>query len=221
MTTRGDLNYNQTVTSTEAKTLQFYTNVYSPTTGTNAGKTLVDYYVNYNDAAVSQVESVTIDPTVASANAYYSVKIVGTTTTATYVFLSLTADTNTNEEVAAALAPLINTHPDVVATSAAAIVTITGAVPGAAFTCTVDCRSKADDSVIASKITKVTTTAASGTVKTGLMFSMATHLSVDSNLPKLNMGVTAYDGASSTPVQLGSPKALSTNSSKTMTAYLA
>ena len=83
MTTRGDLNYNQTVTSTEAKTLQFYTNVYSPTTGTNAGKTLVDYYVNYNDAAVSQVESVTIDPTVASANAYYSVKIVGTTTTAT------------------------------------------------------------------------------------------------------------------------------------------
>ena len=221
MATRGLLEYTQTVTSTEPRSLEFYTNVYSPTSGANSGKTLIDYYVNYNDAAVSKVEAVTIATPVAAANAYYTVTIAGTTTTTTFTFLSLSADANTNAEVAAALAALINTHPDVVATSAAAIVTITGVVPGATFTCTVDCRAKADDSQVAVKISTATSTAASGTADTGLMFSMATFLSVASNLPKLNMDVTAYDGASPTPVALGSAKSLSTNSSQTMTVYLA
>lgn len=221
MATRGLLEYNQTVTSTEPRSLEYYTNVYSPTSGANSGKTLVDYYVNFNDAAVAQVEAVTIATPVAAADSYYTIKIVGTTTTTTFAFLSLSADTNSAPEVAAALAAIVNTHPDVVATSAAAIVTITGVVPGAAFTCTVDCRAKADDSQVASKISTATSTAASGTANSGLMFSMATYLSVASNLPKLNMDVTAYDGASPTPVQLGSPKSLSTNSSQTMTTYLA
>lgn len=217
--TKGLLSFDQSLTSTVSRTLEFYTDVTQVASGDYAGQTQVDFVVNMNDDAVAQVNTVTIASPVAAADSYYTVKITGVSTTTTFAFLSLAADVNSVTTIAANLAALVNTHPEVVATNASGVITITGVVPGAAFTVAVDCRVKASDTQDTGKISTASVTAASGTAKSRKMFTAYLDLSVASNQPRFEAAVTAFDGAAS-PTIVGSVRNISSSSSKTMTQYL-
>lgn len=217
--TKGLLSFDQSLTSTVARTLEYYTDIAQVSSGTYSGQTQIDFVVNMNDAAVAQVNTVTIASPVAAADSYYTVKITGVSTTTTFAFLSLAADVNSVTTIATNLATLINTHPEVVATNASGVITITGVVPGAAFTVTVDCRVKASDTQDSGKISTASVTAASGTAKSRKMFTAYLTLAVSSNQPRVEASVTAFDGAAS-PTIVGSVRTISSTSSRTMTQYL-
>lgn len=217
--TKGLLSFDQNLTSTVSRTLEFYTDISQVPSGTYVGQTQVDFFVNLNDAAVPQVNTVTIASPVAAADSYYTVKITGVSTTNTFAFLSLAADVNSVTTIASNLATLINTHPEVVATSVSGIITITGVVPGAAFTVNVDCRVKSTDAQDSGKISTASVTVASGTAKSRKMFTAYINLSVVSNQPRFDAAVTAYDGAVS-PTIVGAVRNVSSISSRTMTQYL-
>lgn len=181
------LNYTRVFQDSSAETLEYYTDFFL-----ESGKSVGNIYMNFDDSAVAQVEQVTIT-NVAGADAYYSVKIAGATETVQYDFLALTADTHTTATIAAALAKLINSHADVVASATGAVVTITGVVPGAAFTSTVDCRNKADDLQVSPALNTATSTAASGTPRTSQLFKFAMQVVISQNFPNLQIEVTSYD----------------------------
>lgn len=156
----GTLTYDQTVTSVEARSLE--TDLRLTLTGTGVKG---EWYINMNDAATPQKDTITVATSLAASNAYYKVTIAGTVTR-TYTYQYLTASSDTAPTIASALADLISLHPDVSAVTQTAsnnnkidVVGLTGA-----FTTTVEVSAKADDSAIASKLS-VTSVAAVGTLK--------------------------------------------------------
>ena len=217
--TTGIVTYNQSVTTEQPRSLEWFTRSSSPTAGTDVGRTVLDFYLNFSDTSVPQRETVTV-ASVPAADCYYHVTIVGTTATKKFSIPSYNADTNTTAEIAAEIASIVSTHPDVVATSTGSVVTITAVIPGDDFTCTVSCTNKADNSTVNAAISTTTATAASGTVDYGKVFSVANYIAVRSGQFRLEMVARAYDG-SATPVLLGGETALSKASPKTTAEYTA
>lgn len=156
----GTLAYDQTVTSTVSRTLE--TDLRLTLTGTGVKG---EWFVNMNDDATPQVDTITVNSTLAASNAYYKVTIAGSVTR-TYTYQYLTSSSDTAATIASALAALISLHPDVSAVPQAAsnnnkidVTAITGA-----FTTTVEVAAKTDDSAVSNKLT-VTSVAGSGTLK--------------------------------------------------------
>jgi hypothetical protein len=218
--TIGIVTYDQPVTTNEARSLEWFSRLSSPTTGADAGRTVVDFYLNFSDDAVPQKEEILVE-SVPGADAYYHVTIAGTTSTKKFAIPSYTADTNTTAEIAAEIAAIVGTHPDVFATVlSGSTVTVTSLVPGDNFTCTVSCSNKADNSAVNSAISTSTATAASGTMSYGKIFSVANYISVRSNQFRLDMVARAYDGADP-PVILGGDTALAKASPRSTADYTA
>lgn len=230
--TKGLLTYNQQSTITEARSLEWFTTVSSPVSGTDAGRTVVTFYANFSDDAVPQNSEVAIDASVPAADTYYTVTIdrgagggFGSyTQVRSYTFLSLQSAANTAATIATELARLINTHPDLIAevlAAAPAVIEITGAIPGDPFTVTVSCNNKADDAAVNGKISVTTPTAASGTVNFGKMFEAAMYLDVQSGQPRLSMATRAFDGAYPVAAQAGAETILTKASPILTSVYTA
>lgn len=218
--TLGIVTYNQTVTTDEPRSLEWFSRLSSPVGGADAGRTVLDFYLNFSDNAVPQKQEITV-ASVPGADCYYHVTIAGTTTTKKFSIPSYSADTNTTAEMAAEIASIVGTHPDVFATVlTGSTVTVTALVPGDDFTCTVSCTNRADNSAVNAAISTTTATAASGTINYGKVFAVANFISVRSGQFRLEMLARAYDGGA-TPVLLGGETALSKSSPKTTAEYTA
>jgi len=200
MPTAASLAYNSVSTVQTPITLETEHRV---TQDSTTKDTIIEQWVNLDKDAQPQVETVTITTSVPVADCYFRVAIDGPTAGADRVYLYefLTASGDTAPTIAARLAELIDQSVDVSAVAVTNTIVITSVLPGTngAFTATVDCRKKSDDTTISSKIATATTTAASGTGKVRKIAQFALRLaSSSSGAPELQVrdGVW-YNGAAS------------------------
>jgi hypothetical protein len=99
--------------------------------------------------------------------------------------------------MAAFLATLINTNPNVAATSSAGVITITSAIPGQAFTLA------NTDSTTVGNVVIATTTANSGTALHRKVADIDVTFAVNANkFPTITLGGSWYNGAASPVVVL-------------------
>ena len=155
-----------------------------------ANKVTAEWYLTLDPDNVAQVSTVTI--TAGTTSDEYAVKVTVGSGAFTYRHKQVASETATS--IAAFLATLINTNPNVAATSAAGIITIKSLIPGQAFTLANTDSTTVGNAVIA------TTTANSGTAlhrkvaEAEITFSAST-----SGFPVTSVSGKWYDGAS-TPV---------------------
>lgn len=197
MSNVGSVLYSSSTTTTMDVTLQTST-VFSQAAN---GNDVVEKFINLNPDAVAQVETITITTSVPVVDSYFRVAIddVGTANDRVYTLEFLTASGLTAPQIASRLAELINTNPDLRAVAVTNTIVITGATPGAstgAFTCTVGCFAKTDNSAVAGKIATVTTTPASGTGKVRKLAKFEVQLASNNGTPELRVvsGIW-YNGA--------------------------
>lgn len=199
-----DLSYSAVTTSTATVSLEVESRVVPVPGGANY---TIEHWVNLDATAEPQVETITVSQAnLPAADAHYQVTIDGPTGAARVFswFYDFSA-TPTEDDVAAALAELINLHPDVSAvqggTGAEDTVIATATLPGTAgaFTCTVDALLLSDGSSVASAISTTTTTAGSGDGKVRKLAQATIAPGIDANKKfTINLtGVSFFDGAAS------------------------
>jgi hypothetical protein len=162
------LGYNETSTSTTAITLE---NEFLVTSNSDGNGVVIENFLNMNNDAVPQKDEITIASGLPAADSYFMVTIAGPTSTETKPYFFDQSGADTNNTIAAKLAALINTHPDVVAkvnSSTANQIDVFSNTPGTggAFTTTVDCLTASNNTSDTGKITlSAEAVAASGTSK--------------------------------------------------------
>ena len=153
-----------------------------------ANKITTEWYLTLDPDNVAQVSTVTI--TAGTTSDEYAVKVTVGASVLTYRHKQVASQNAT--AIAVFLATIINTNPNVTATSAAAVITIKSLIPGQAFTL------DNSDSTTVGNVVIATTTANSGTAlhrKIGeaeLTFSAST-----AGFPVVSVSGKWYDGASS------------------------
>lgn len=204
-----DLSYTATTTSTATVSMEVEARVVPVAGGANY---TIEHWFNLDAAAEPQVETITVSQVnLPAADAHYQVSIDGPTGAArVFTWFYDFSATPSEDDIAAALAELINLHPDVAAvqggTGAEDTVIITATLPGTAgaFTCTVDVLLLADGSSASpAPLSTTTTTAASGEGKVRKLGQLTIAPAIDSNKKfTINANsVTFYDGAA-TPVSV-------------------
>jgi hypothetical protein len=199
-----DLTYTAITTSTASVSLEVEARIVPIPGGANVR---VEHWVNLDATSEPQVETITVSQAnLPVADAHYQVSIDGPTGPARVFswFYDATA-TPTEDDVAAALAELVNLHPDVMAvqggTGAEDTVVVTGVIPGTAgaFTCTVVCLALADGSTVTNAISRSTTTAASGDGKVRKLAQLTIAPAIDANrkFTVQATGISFFDGAAS------------------------
>lgn len=180
-----DLSYSATTTTTATVSLEVETRVIAQT---GADYKLETWY-NLDATAEPQVDTVTVSQAnLPAADAYYTVTIDGITGGARqFTWFYDQSTTPSEDDVAAALAELVNLHPDVSAvqggTGAEETVIVTSNVPGTggAFTLTVGCLQASDNSSLGTAISTTTTTSASGTGLVRKITEVVVGPSIDAN----------------------------------------
>jgi hypothetical protein len=199
-----DLTYNSITTSTASVSLEVEARIVPIAGGANVR---LEHWVNLDATSEPQVETITVSQAnLPVADAHYQVSIDGPTGAARVFswFFDATA-TPTEDDVAAALAELVNLHPDVMAvqggTGAEDTVIVTAVNPGTAgaFVCTVTCLALADGSTLGTAISTTTTTAGSGDGKVRKLSELTIAPSIDANrkFTVQATGISFYDGAAS------------------------
>jgi hypothetical protein len=144
-------------------------------------------------SAVAQVSTVTLSAGSNGDDIAVHLTVGGTT----WIYRHKKAAGDTVTTMAAFLATLINTNPNVAATSAAGVITITSAIPGQAFTLANTDSSTVGNVVIA------TTTANSGTTLHRKVVDLDVSFTVNTNkFPTVTLGGNWYNGAASPVVVL-------------------
>jgi len=199
-----DLTYNSITTSTASVSLEVEARIVPIAGGANVR---LEHWVNLDATSEPQVETITVSQAnLPVADAHYQVSIDGPTGAARVFswFFDATA-TPDEDDVAAALAELINLHPDVMAvqggTGVENTVVVTAVNPGTAgaFVCTVTCLALADGSTVSSAIATTTTTAGSGDGKVRKLAQLTIAPSIDANrkFTVQATGISFFDGAAS------------------------
>ena len=213
-----DLSYDAVNTSTATVSLEVETRVI-PIAGGASFR--LENWVNLDATAEPQVETITVDGgNLPGADAHYQVTIDGPTGDArVFSWFYDASATPTANDVAAALAELVNLHPDCSAvqggTGVENTVIVTAVAPGTAgaFTCAVDALLLADGSSAAGPaISTTTTTAGSGDGKVRKLSELTVGPAINAN-KRFEIQVTAgsfFDGAAS-------PTTVSTGSTATFT----
>lgn len=199
-----DLTYTAITTSTASVSLEVEARVVPIAGGANVR---VEHWVNLDATSEPQVETITVSQAnLPVADAHYQVSIDGPTGAArVFSWFFDSSETPTEDDVAAALAELINLHPDVMAvqggTGVENTVVVTGVTPGTtgAFTCTVTCLSLSNGSAVSNAISRTTTTAASGTGKVRKLAQLTIAPAIDDNrkFTVQATGISFFDGAAS------------------------
>ncbi|MEY3298723.1 MAG: hypothetical protein RLZZ597_1983 [Cyanobacteriota bacterium] len=199
-----DLTYTAITTSTSSVSLEVEARVVPIAGGANVR---VEHWVNLDATSEPQVETITVSQAnLPVADAHYQVSIDGPTGAArVFSWFFDASETPTEDDVAAALAELINLHPDVMAvqggTGVENTVVVTGVTPGTtgAFTCTVTCLSLSNGSAVSNAISRTTTTAASGSGKVRKLAQLTIAPDIDANrkFTVQATGISFFDGAAS------------------------
>lgn len=197
-----DLKYNSVTQTTTAVDLKGFVET-TLGTGADAGKIIIEQWLDLDATAVAAIDTITLETTLPTANAYFQVTVQGATKTKLYSYRYETTSTDTADTIAQELAMMINTHPDVLATCATNTVVVTALVAGATLTTTVACKNVADDSDVSSKISVAVTTPASGTAKTRKVAELKTQLVATADeRGQYNVEIAFFNGAAA-PVQAG------------------
>ena len=199
-----DLTYTAITTSTASVSLEVEARIVPIAGGANVR---LEHWVNLDATSEPQVETITVSQAnLPVADAHYQVSIDGPTGSARVFswFFDATA-TPDEDDVAAALAELVNLHPDVMAvqggTGAENTVVVTAVNPGTGgvFTCTVTCLALADGSTVSNAIATTTTTAAVGEGKVRKLAQLTIAPNIDANrkFTVQATGISFFDGATS------------------------
>lgn len=205
MPTTSELNITQNTTGSETFSLE----TEFRTALSDTGLLTTEIWANTDKDAESQVETITIAPTLPTVDALYRVKVEGPTVSQEFSYVYLTSSSATASTIAAFFAQVIDTHPEVSAKNATNTAVITSVVPGTngSVTYTVSCSELSNNSAIASKITATQTTAASGTGKLrklmAVQLEMGSTLSAGKAKPQLNVRAAKTFDGSQAAVQLG------------------
>lgn len=160
-------------------------------------------------AAVAQVSTVTLSAGVTGDDIAIHLTVSGTT----WIYRHKKAVADTVITMAAFLATLINTNPNVAATSSVGVITITSAVPGQAFTLA------NTDSTTVGNVVIATTTANSGTALHRKIIELDVAFTVNTNkFPTITLGGNWYNGAAS-PVVALPVSVLTTSGPKSIDTY--
>jgi hypothetical protein len=186
----GTLSYDRPANSTvTATTLETDYQISFP----SANTVRITQNLTLDPAAVPQVSTVTLS----AGSTGDDIAIHLTVSSTTWVYRHVKAAGDTVTTVAAFLATLINTNPNVAATSALGVITITSAIPGQAFTLA------NTDSTTAGNVVIATTTANSGTALHRKVAEIDVAFTVNTNkFPTVTLGGNWYNGAASPVVVL-------------------
>lgn len=195
-----------------------------PTSATVTATTLeTDYQVSFPSANTVRItQNLTLDPaavaqvstvTLSAGSNGDDIAVHLTVGSTTWVYRHVKAAGDTVTTMAAFLATLINTNPNVAATSSAGVITITSAIPGQAFTLA------NTDSTTVGNVVIATTTANSGTALHRKIVDLDIAFSVNPNkFPTITLGGSWYNGAAS-PVVALPVSVLTTSGPKSIDAY--
>jgi hypothetical protein len=199
-----DLTYTAITTSTASVSLEVESRIVPIAGGANVR---LEHWVNLDATSEPQVETITVSQAnLPVADAHYQVSIDGPTGAArVFSWFFDVSDTPDEDAVAAALAELINLHPDVMAVQGGAgaenTVIATAVNPGTtgAFTCTATCLSLSNGSAVSNAISRTTTTAASGSGKVRKLAQLTIAPDIDANrkFTVQATGISFFDGAAS------------------------
>lgn len=158
-----------------------------------ADKTRITQYYNLDPDAVAQVSTVTLS----AGSTGDDIAIHLTVGATTWIYRHKKTSSDTVTTMAAFLATLINTNPNVYATSALGVITIKSAIAGQAFTLA------NTDSTTAGNVVIATTTANSGTALHRQVAVVDVGFSINVNkFPEITLSGNWYDGAASPAVAL-------------------
>jgi hypothetical protein len=158
-----------------------------------ANRVRITQNLTLDPAAVPQVSTVTLS----AGSTGDDIAIHLTVGSTTWVYRHVKAAGDTVATIAAFLATLINTNPNIAATSAAGVITITSAIPGQAFTLA------NTDSTVVGNVVIATTTANSGTALHRKVADIDVTFAVNANkFPTITLGGSWYNGAASPVVVL-------------------
>ena len=155
------------------------------------GVLTLEHWLTQDDAAVRQVQTLTIDSTPPAADAYY---IVTGADGATYVHFFDQPGGDTAEVIAAKLGKILEQEPNTAVSVAASVITLTTLAAGATSNVTAEVRNAADNSVVAGKVTVAETVAASGTSSKRLLSRIGFTDTLVSETVVLNLATTFYNG---------------------------
>lgn len=186
----GTISYDRPANSTvTATTLETDYQISFP----SANTVRITQNLTLDPAAVAQVSTVTLSA--GSTGDDIAVHLTVNATTWVYRHKKAAGDTVTT--MAAFLATLINTNPNVAATSALGVITITSAIPGQAFALA------NTDSTVTGNVVIATPTANSGTALHRKVVDVDVAFSVNTNkFPLITLGGNWYNGAASPVVVL-------------------
>ena len=165
-----NLTYNQVTTTSTSVSRQIEYQV-APD-AVNPNKLVVVGSLNLSDTAVPQVSTITI--TAGSAGNEYAVT-VGVTGSPSFTYRHKQVAGDTAASIAQFLATILDTNPNIVASVSGAVITVTGAVAGVAFTL------DNSQSTTVGNVVTATTTAAAGTPKHRKIFDASLIFSVNAN----------------------------------------
>lgn len=148
----------------------------------------ISQFLTLDPAAVAQVSTVTLS----AGSTGDDIAIHLTVGATTWVYRHKKAAGDTVTTMAAFLATLINTNPNVSATSALGVITITSAIPGQAFTLA------NTDSTTAGNVVIASVTANSGTALHRKVVDLDVTFDVNSEkFPRVTLGGNWFDGGAS------------------------
>lgn len=205
------LAFEEQVTSTNPKNAQID---YQFKLGENAGEIIVEMFANFADGDRNEHTITVADPVSAAMpdGGYYRVVVSDGTISRQYLHKFSTGQAAA--DVAASLAPLIDTHPSLQAwqdSTAADTIKVLGKMAGLAITVTVDARDDSNDSAVAGAISSTEDTVATGTgaasrkvaemkVATTIEYKDAT-LKTEPTI-RLNINGAWYNGSPSSPMMI-------------------
>lgn len=155
-------------------------------TTSQSNKIKTEWYLTLDPNNVAQTSTVTI--TAGSTGDEYAIKVSVNSTSFTYRHKQVASETATS--IAAFLATLINTNPNIQSTSNAAVITIKSLIPGQAFTLA------NTESTTAGNVVIATTTANAGTALHRKIAEAELAFSANNKgFPVVSVSGKWYDGA--------------------------
>lgn len=153
-----------------------------------ANRIRISQFLTLDPAAVAQVSTVTLS----AGSTGDDIAIHLTVGSTTWVYRHVKTSSDTVTTMAAFLATLINTNPNVAATSNLGVITITSAIPGQAFTLA------NTDSTTAGNVVIATPTANAGTALHRKVVDLDVTFDVNAQkFPRVTLGGNWFDGGAS------------------------
>lgn len=176
------------------------------------GVLTLQHWLNQDENAVRQVQTLTIDNTLPVADAYY---IITASNGDQHTYYFNQPNSLTSAQVATAIAAMLERDPATAASATNNVITLTTLSAGASATVTAEVRNAVDNSLNAGKITVAQTVAPAGTSSRRLITQIAVTDALRNESVALDMATTFYNGDN--PATVRSTTSLSVNHTRTIT----